>query len=171
MPETPRSSKSSSIPASFESGVHLLSVDPGIKNFAYVVLDVNTLTVCCGDTVSVRPWGDDDEQSVVRIVALVKALVDIWHPVRGCVEFQGMSQTLRGIQQATAAAMVALGVPCHIVFPATIKSYYPQLGFRGHAKNKEATEDLVEAMGYGALENHLADAIVQGLYVLNEKNF
>ena len=151
--------------------MHLLSVDPGIKNFAYVVLDVHTHSVCCGDTIPVRIWGEDDEHSAVRIVNLVKALIDIWHPVRGCVEFQALSQVTRGIQQATVAAMVAFGVPCHVVYPATIKSYYPQLGFRGHTKNKEAAEDLVQAMGYGALENHLADAIVQGLYVLNEKNF
>ena len=149
----------------------MLAVDPGIIHFAYVVLDVNTRAVVCGNTISVRGATDDDEQSAIKIVGAVRALVDIWHPVAGCVEFQALSQITRGIQQATAAAMVAFGVPCSIIYPAQVKGHFAGLGCHGHAQNKKDAEKLVEQMGYGPLENHLADAILLGLYLLETKNF
>lgn len=164
----------SSIPASCEPGTsarYILAVDPGIIHFAYVVLDADTLSVVAGHTLSVRCRTDDDEQSAVKIVATIKALVQIWHPIAGCVEFQGLSQITRGIQQATAAAMVAFDVPCSIIYPAQIKGHFVGLGSRGHAQNKKDAEAVVRAMGYGPLENHLADAILLGLYLIETKNF
>ncbi len=149
----------------------MLAVDPGIIHFAYVVLDINTRTALSGNTISVRGSKDDDEQTAIKIVGAIKALVEIWHPEVGCVEFQGLSQITRGIQQATAAAMVAFGVPCTIVYPAQVKGHFAGLGFRGHEQNKKDAERVVQEMGYGDLENHLADAILLGLYLIETKNF
>lgn len=162
---------SSSIPASCETGRHLIAVDPGIVNFAYVILDINTRTAVSGQTLCVRGPHDDDEQSAAKIVGAIRSLVDLWHPEVGCVEFQGLSQITRGIQQATCAAMFAFGVPCTVIYPAQVKGHFAGLGFRGHAQNKKDAEKLVQEMGYGALENHLADAILLGLYLMETKNF
>lgn len=161
----------SSIPVSFETGRHLIAVDPGIVNFAYAVLDINTRSCVSGQTLCVRAPKDDDEQTAIKIVGAIRGLVDIWKPECGCVEFQGLSQITRGIQQATAAAMVAFDVPCTVVYPAQVKGHFSGLGFHGHQQNKKDAETLVQTLGYGPLENHLADAILLGLYLIETKNF
>jgi hypothetical protein len=141
-------------------------------NYAYAVVDACTGSLLAGATLAVREWRDDDETTAAKLVAIVRDLVGVWHPVCGAVEFQGMSQIGRGIQQATVAALLAFGVPTTVVYVQSVKTHFAALGLgsHGHDQNKLDAESAVLRLGYPALENHLADALLQALYVAATKN-
>lgn len=144
----------------------LLSIDPGLVNFGWTVMDRETRLLVDSGIVRVRNWDDDDVISAQKILALAQTLTDAYPLRLLLIECQGMSQILKGIQQATITAFLALGVPAKIVYPQTIKAHFRSrgLGFRGNRQNKRDAEALVVRLGYDACVSHVADCILMAIY-------
>lgn len=150
----------------------MLAVDPGFYNYAVAVLDMNTRSLLFSVVACVRKDQDGDVATAENICALLRPICDAWQPSQAVIEHQGMSQVLRGVENATIGCLVALGIPTAVVFPQTIKSHFgTALGFHGHKQNKKDAELLVQQLQYGFHVNHVADCILMCLVWLDRNGY
>lgn len=144
----------------------VVAIDPGIYNYGWAVLDLDTEELVAHGVHCMKRRGDGDAAIVANIVSAVCTMVQTYAPVAAVVENQGQSMILKGIQQATVAAFCAYGVVSYVIFPQTVKSHFKEigLGFHGHAQNKLDAEAAMLILGYPKCVHHVADCILMATY-------
>lgn len=128
---------------------------------------MNTRSLLFSAVSAVRFDQDGDVTTAERISALLRSVCHAWQPSQAVIEHQGMSQVLRGVENATIGCLVTMGIPTAVIFAQTVKAHFAALGFRGHRQNKKDAEALVQALNYGYQVNHVADCILMALLWLN----
>jgi Holliday junction resolvasome RuvABC endonuclease subunit len=150
----------------------IVSIDPGLVNFGWAVVDSNTLELVeCGVN-RVRRASDGDAQTAVKIVELSQELVQKHSPAAMLIENQGQSLVLKGIQQCAVTAFLMLGVPVHVLYAQTIKAHFRGrgLGFRGNKQNKIDAAELVVRLGYPEVVHHVADCLLMVVYAVESRD-